>query len=503
MRFALLLCCSVASLVHAQDAPRARLKDAFGGEAVDAVGRFDYRLMVRDETGASLRDAQYALAPAASRLYLRELSGASAEVWSEREGTWRLSEGQLTFLGPQATRPYREHVAYHFLPLLADRDAQFETLTSDRIRITPAGADAFEVVLDPRTGLIRENRFDGGVIGRELDYRAVAGVHWPMTFEIVADGRITRRGRFTQVSVQRDSALPDVTVPTAAPALPATVSDGAQLVGAGWLSSARNEYNLSQDGKGSVLVFARSGPDFVAARIMISWRDGAGWTAPIEAPFTDPRYSDSDPWLTPDGAHLYFISNRPTRKDAAPRNNLDLWRVALRGRAFGEPEHLAALNSEGQELGPEVHDGWIYFNSSRPGGPAKLSIYRARLQANGFAPPEPLGAPFNDGRAQGDFTLSPDGQIALFWSERDGVADADVFAARRDARGWSKAVRLPSPINAVGFDFTPSFSPDGRELRFASMRKPGWLSDAQHILNGQSNVFTAPASIVYEALSAR
>jgi hypothetical protein len=49
-------------------------------------------------------------------------------------------------------------------------------------------------------------------------------------------------------------------------------------------------------------------------------------------------------------------------------------------------------------------------------------------------------------------------------------------------------------------DFTPAFSTDGNELRFASMRKPTWIDDTDHVLNGQANVYVAPAAMVANAV---
>jgi|GEM_PF-3388697 len=474
--------------------PRDLLRAAFGGVALDAVGRFDYRLTVATAEDQVLRDARYALAPASARLHVDDLVAAGRpQTWSSPEGTWRLVDGQLQFLGAALAAPYREHVAYHFLPLLVSSQTTYTTLAPDRVRIAPAGVTAFDVLVDPTSGRILENRFDGGVIGRELDYREVDGVHWPMQFEIVDDGRTLRHGRFADVKVVGDPALPPLDVQTVERTLPAAQPGLAALIGAGWLSTPRNEYNLSMDAKQNTMVFARSEADFENAHIWIARRDGERWSEPAQVSFSDPRYSDSDPWLAPDGTVLYFISNRPVRGEQ-PHKHLDIWRVRYGAAGFGTPEHLDALNSDAQELGPEVHGDWIYFNSSRKGGPASLSIYRARLSGASFDAPEPLTTPFNDGAAQGDFTLSPDGRLAMFWSVREGSEDADLFVARREGSGWSKAMRLPAPFNAVGFDFTPSFTPDGRELRFASMRKPEWFERSGHLLNGQSNLYVAPVT---------
>lgn len=518
----LLLCLAGAAVpAAAQDAvaqrgsdrdasAQARVRGAFGGDAAAAVTRFDYRLVVTDAAGRVRRDARYALLPRTRALHVHDAS-ADTRVWSGEDGSWRWSGGQWDVLGPALAQPYRDHVAYHFLPMLQDPATGYEAAPGDgdRVRVSPRGVAPFEVRLDPASGRVVENRFDGGTVVRELDYRDVGGVPWPMAFEVLGDGGVAQRGQFSDVvaSTAADAALPPMPgaplmpVGDAERVLPTTPDGAARLVGAGWLSGARNDYNLSVDARGERLVFARSGPDFDGAVILSARRDGAGWTAPEPVPFTDPRYSDSDPWLTPDGRTLYFVSNRPLRGDA-PRADLDVWRVAVGDGGFGVPEHLPALSSPGVELGPELHGGWLYFNSTRGGGPAPLAIYRARVGAGGIGAPEPLGAPFNDGRQQGDFTLSPDGRTAVFWSQRDGIADGDLFAVRRDGDGWSRAVRLPSPLNAAGLDFTPSFSADGRTLRFASRRKPAWLAEAGHLFNGQANVFVAAVSTIDAALDA-
>jgi Tol biopolymer transport system component len=175
--------------------------------------------------------------------------------------------------------------------------------------------------------------------------------------------------------------------------------------------------------------------------------------------------------------------------------------VAIGADGFGSPEHLAAVASDGDELGPELHDGWLYFNSARKGGPAKLSIYRAQRDGGGFSAPQPLPSPFNDGTLQGDFTLSPDGRVALFWSRRGDSDELDLFASCKAVKDWSPAVRLPGPLNAAGMDFTPAFSADGQALYFSSLRGADAAVDPDAVLNGQSNLYTVPAALVHAALA--
>jgi dipeptidyl aminopeptidase/acylaminoacyl peptidase len=269
-------------------------------------------------------------------------------------------------------------------------------------------------------------------------------------------------------------------------------------LGADWLSADTNDYNLSTDADRRLLVFGRSTTgDFQDAKIWLAKRDGAGWATPAPAPFSDARWRDSDPWLTPDGRWLYFVSNRPAPDRDTPREDLDLWRVSVTGGSFGTPEHLAEASSTGEELGPEVHNGWLVFNSTRKGGPAALALYRSQVSDGTVAAPEPLPAPFNDGLAQGDLTFSPDGRVALFWSIRGDSRDPDLFAVHRQGNDWSAAVRLPAPFNAPGMDFTPAFAADGTSVTWASQRTPdGAAVDS----SGRADLYGAPLAELLRAL---
>ena len=116
-----------------------------------------------------------------------------------------------------------------------------------------------------------------------------------------------------------------------------------------------------------------------------------------------------------------------------------------------------------------------------------LDIYRSREGATGFGPAEALDG-VNTEASDSDPEFSRDGQTLLFWSDRaGGRGQADVYASRRTAEGWSTARLLEGEINSSGFDFTPSFSPDGGWIYFASMRQDSTGNPVVH--NGQSNLY--------------
>lgn len=244
-------------------------------------------------------------------------------------------------------------------------------------------------------------------------------------------------------------------------------------------SSPRNDYNLSMDASERTAVFARSDADFKNARILTATRARRGWSAPVPIPFSTGPHSDSDPWLTPDGRTLLFISDRPAPGREAGRTDYDIWRSTRTRRGWSAPEHLGSnVNSSGQELGPELHNGMLYFASARRSGRGGLDIYQARASGAGFAPAALMQGPFNSNVSDSDFTLRRDGRAAMFWRSQGerGV----IHIAHRTASGWSDPTPLPPDINAGPFNFTPSFTRGGKVI-YASTRErsgqPAGLAD--------------------------
>ena len=236
------------------------------------------------------------------------------------------------------------------------------------------------------------------------------------------------------------------------------------------LSSELSEWNATATADGRTTVFARSPEaDFENARVWIANRIGGRWSV-AAAPFSTGPSTDSDPQISADGREILFVSNRASPGVDAPPN-LDLWRVSRIGAGWGEPRPLPVVNSRGPELGPELHAGVLYFNTARRSGLGGLDIWSARVSGDGFDAPAPLPAPLNSASSEGDFTLSPDGRVAVFWSDRPGGAgEGDLYVSRRLPDGWTQPVNLGPVVNSAAFDFTPSFSADGLWLTFASMR---------------------------------
>ncbi|MDH0867901.1 hypothetical protein [Mitsuaria sp. GD03876] len=255
-------------------------------------------------------------------------------------------------------------------------------------------------------------------------------------------------------------------------------------------------YNLQETR--TLRVFARSAAGFKQSRIYWQRQDSTGaWRAPELLPFSDARWRDSDPHLSGDGKTLTFISDRSDAGGADRGDDLDLFEATLTDLDAGvwtPPRRLAdPLQSTRTELGPERFGRRLYFASLRAGGPGKLAIYRVDDEEN--LPPRALPSPVNEGPANSDFTLSPDGRHALWWSSRAGSeGGADLYLAERVGEQYGPALRLPAPINGPGFEFTPSVTADGRWLLFASTRPVPGLAP------GLSQVYRVSWPALLEAL---
>ena len=250
------------------------------------------------------------------------------------------------------------------------------------------------------------------------------------------------------------------------------------------ISSGQFESHPAFDPRTGDLWFVRSTPEFRGWRIKISRCGPSGWTEPEDAPIAGDGV-EADPWFSPDGRTLWFISTRTT--DGVARKDLDIWRV-IRGKdgRWGRPERLPEpVNSTDQEWFPRLaHDGWLYFGSDRPGGFGKTDIWRARQGRNGKWIVENAGPTLNSAEHEYEPLPSPDGK----WMLLSG-ADA-YFRSEWTGKGWGPRVRLGPEINANGSEIGAAFAPSGKSWLFARDMKDG--RSGELLLAGQEEGWPRP-----------
>lgn len=227
------------------------------------------------------------------------------------------------------------------------------------------------------------------------------------------------------------------------------------------VSTDQFESHAAFDPRTGDLYFVRSRPDFTGWRILTSHCTAKGWSTPADPPFAGDG-QEADPWFTPDGRTLYFISSRST--DGVKRGDLDLWRLDRDSKGhWARPVRLPAeVNSTTNEWFPRLSaDGWLYYGSGRPGGLGGTDIWRARQDAGGAWRVENLGANVNSAKGEFEALPSADGQSLIVQSD-DGY-----FETQKTAAGWSPRRMLPREISANGSEIGLAASPSGRTLMFA------------------------------------
>jgi len=212
--------------------------------------------------------------------------------------------------------------------------------------------------------------------------------------------------------------------------------------------------------------------------IYYSKRTGDTWSAPKIASFSDPRHNDADPYLSPDGQRIYFISKRPTSNSDS---NLDynIWYADRSKDSWEAPKPLPKpINSDDYDeyFFSISKNGNAYFSSDRPGGQGSFDIYTVKiLENNQFSEPKNAGRPLNTERYEFDPYISPNEQFIIFSINDNG--NSSLHISQKDKEGnWTKAQNLGSTINQTNQDFAPSLSRDGRFLFYSNNGKLRWVS---------------------------
>ena len=242
---------------------------------------------------------------------------------------------------------------------------------------------------------------------------------------------------------------------------------------------------------------------------ILSRSEGAeGWSAPEFAGFSG-EYSDLEPFITHDGAWLYFISKRPLAGETEP-GEWDLWRAPRTETGWGEPEVLPSpVNNEHKEFYPSLTtNGDLYFTSDRPGGLGGEDIWWAEWTGEDWAEPVNLGPAVNSPGPEFNSLIAPDGSWLIFGSVREGdLGGGDMHIAFRGPDGgFLPAVNMGEPLNSTALDYCPALSPDGSIFFFTSSRVPEGspdpvtYSELEALMagpgNGRDNIWWVSAEVI-------
>ncbi len=191
---------------------------------------------------------------------------------------------------------------------------------------------------------------------------------------------------------------------------------------------------LARDGKSLYFYSDRPG-GLGGYDLWVSRATDAGWGTPTNlGPTVNSSWNEYGPALAPDGATLYFSSNRPRMGEAVPqgaawtatireqntRHDYDLYKSDLSGPEPGAAVALTELNTPFDEGAPALSPvgDFLYFASDRPGGLGGFDVYRARVLGSIIRAAENLGSAVNSVKNDLDPALSADGFRLFFSSDR-------------------------------------------------------------------------------------
>ncbi len=256
--------------------------------------------------------------------------------------------------------------------------------------------------------------------------------------------------------------------------VPAQASQ-AELFGDGVFSTGAYELPPTFSPDGRTAYFTVSTPQYGRQRwILETHRTGSRWSTPVMAPFSG-QYDDCDPWFSPDGSQLFFLSKRPLAPDQPPKRDLDIWVMRRDGAGWGPPRHLGPLVNGGadEHYVTATRQGALIIAAVRPDSRNLGDIYEVPYENGAWGEPRNIGPAVNQPETHETTPwVSPDGTFIIFASRGrpDSRGDLDLYVTVKDSAGaWGRPINLGPTINSAAVEYCPIVAPDGY-LYFTSTR---------------------------------
>jgi hypothetical protein len=230
------------------------------------------------------------------------------------------------------------------------------------------------------------------------------------------------------------------------------------------------------------------------------------WGRPVVVAFSG-KYNDTDPFVSPDGKKIFFISNRPVSSGVdMPQKHYHIWYVDhISGAEWSTPKHVdAPVNLDtSNNYAPSVSSsGTLYFCSRGRDGNKGMCGYSAKWLGDHYDQPRQLVL-LGKEDIQDPFT-APDESYVVFLSGND------IYYCPKAGSEWGTAQKLGPEVNNGDSNSSPYVSRDGKMLYYSSGRVKGFYkrdfkgkplnydqleAETQSIFNSDGNILMIPVNI--------
>jgi flagellar motor protein MotB len=209
------------------------------------------------------------------------------------------------------------------------------------------------------------------------------------------------------------------------------------------------------------------------------------------------------PSLTADGQTLMFT--RQMRAGGTyTRNQEDFYFSTLRSGNWSKARNAGTpLNTPQNEGAQSISsDGnYMFFTAcDRPGGKGKCDIYFSAFDGSGWSLPVNIGPPVNTASWESQPSISSNGNLLFFASNRPGgFGGMDIWYSVRAQGGKWSTPKNPGPaINTVGDEMSPFIHFDSKTLYFSSSGHPGMGGFDLYLSRmSEDSIFSVPENLGY------
>ena len=169
---------------------------------------------------------------------------------------------------------------------------------------------------------------------------------------------------------------------------------------------------------------------------------------------------------------------------------------------WGTPEPIVDINTPENEGSQYISaDGnlIVFVRCSDRTGYGGCDLYFSEKKGAVWSKPENMGQPINTRGWESQPSLSADGNILYYASNRKGtLGGRDIWRSKRNAEGeWSNPINLGSTINTPANDESPFFHPDGKTLYFMSSGHEGMGGYDLFLARRTGNTWATPQNLGY------